>query len=63
MAKPYVTSGLLVPVLRHIEAASWGLYLNRPKTGPVARRTRILFDFLADRLKSVGKKNAGRRPD
>lgn len=59
MARPYVTSGLLVPVLRHIEAASWGLYLYRPQTGPVARRTRVLFDFLAERLKSVGQENAG----
>ncbi|NIG46435.1 LysR family transcriptional regulator [Enterobacter sp. Acro-832] len=57
MARPYITAGLLVPVLRHIEAASWGLYLYRPQTGPVSRRTRVLFDFLSDRLNSVGQKN------
>lgn len=58
MARPCISSGLLVPVLRHIEAASWGLYLYRPQTGPVARRTRVFFDFLAGRLKSAGKEYA-----
>lgn len=46
----YIRSGELVSVLQQHSPDPWGIYVYRPQRGPVAKRVRIVFDYLVDVL-------------
>lgn len=53
LAIQYVESKRLVSVLNADAPAPWDVYVYRPQRGPVPARVRLVFDAIADALKSV----------
>lgn len=53
LALPLIEKGLVIPVMQEKKPSTWGLYIYRPQKGPVPVRIRLLFDYLAEKLKKI----------
>ena len=53
MVAPYIRDGTLARVLPAAEPPAWGLYLYRPRRGPVPARVRAVFDELHTAIASL----------
>lgn len=55
LAAPHVKAKRLVSVLDGDAPAPWDVYVYRPQRGPVPTRVRLVFDAIAEALKTCSK--------